>query len=471
MSGWGSASRSFYWESDGTKCVKVRARCATHTNIVSPWSNCRNITISGCTTTETVGKPNPPSGPSNGSCGTTYQFTGSASSNLGHSLEYQFDEPDGMSGWGSASRSFYWLSDGTKCVKVRARCATHTNIVSPWSNCRNITISGCTVDETISTPGYVSGSAQVNVGVNGGWALPSSSRSTSSLGHPVEYRIDWGDRTYSSWSATTSYQRAYTSAGTFDVRAQARCATHTVFVSQWGPSISVEVGGTRATYSVYDAWWTSVLDQDGDGYSRDRRLNFDVDVSSGTHSVYAYVYQKTASSGSYSLYTTTSNFTITGSSSNDAQAISVGLAHGELSHNTYDFRIDIRKANTTNPVVASRGPSNDADLDDERFETAGEDGGFGAHTVSKPRKPEGPPSCVVNQMCEFSTGGSQCSRGHPVEYRFMWGDSPTMSSWGSSVQSHAYALASGYYLIAQARCSVDHSVMSNSEQTLFLVGE
>jgi subtilisin family serine protease len=94
---------------------------------------------------ETISVPSTPSGPANGSVGVSYSFsTGNAASNLSHSVEYQFDwKGDGtdLSPWGSATQSKAWASSGTYNVRARARCATHTAVVSPWSGTLTVTIA------------------------------------------------------------------------------------------------------------------------------------------------------------------------------------------------------------------------------------------------------------------------------------------------------------------------------------------
>lgn len=83
------------------------------------------------------------------------------------------------------------------------------------------------------------------------------------------------------------------------------------------------------------------------------------------------------------------------------------------------------------------------------------------HTVSTPNTPTGPSSGQVGQTLTFSTGGASCSQGGSVEYRFDWG-SGNYSAWNSSTSaSHSYNTAGTYTVKAQARCSSDHSVVSD----------
>lgn len=96
--------------------------------------------------TETISTPNTPSGPLTGVVQTSYSFTtGGSSSNLGDLVQYLFDWGDGTnSGWlpvGVTSASKSWNNPQTYPVKVQARCATHTTVVSAWSQNFSINIT------------------------------------------------------------------------------------------------------------------------------------------------------------------------------------------------------------------------------------------------------------------------------------------------------------------------------------------
>jgi hypothetical protein len=83
------------------------------------------------------------------------------------------------------------------------------------------------------------------------------------------------------------------------------------------------------------------------------------------------------------------------------------------------------------------------------------------HTVSTPDTPSGPSTGQVGEILSFTTGGASCSQGHPLEYRFDWGDG-TYSSWSSTpTASHSWTAAGTYQVKAQARCSLDRSVVSS----------
>lgn len=93
---------------------------------------------------EIVSIPNAPDGPSAVFISTSYSYsTGGANSNAGHSLQYRFDWGGGYySTWStSTSASHSWSSVGTRNLRAQARCASHTGVVSGWSNSKTVAIS------------------------------------------------------------------------------------------------------------------------------------------------------------------------------------------------------------------------------------------------------------------------------------------------------------------------------------------
>ena len=83
-----------------------------------------------------------------------------------------------------------------------------------------------------------------NIGVSFTYSV---SPSYSSLGHSLQYQFDWGDGTYSAWSSSTSASHAWSSDGTYALRARARCATDTYIISAWSPGLSIDIGDTSST--------------------------------------------------------------------------------------------------------------------------------------------------------------------------------------------------------------------------------
>ena len=281
---------------------------------------------------ETVSTPNTPSGPSTGDVGEVLTYsTGGSVSSLGHDVEYQFDWGDGTkSSWNGSTRTTNYGSPGTYQVKARARCQAHTDIVSGWSNSREVTISGTaetytltvqvdpggsgTVDvspdkasyeyneeveltaiaepgfqfdswsgdltgntnpvtinmqqnrtvtanftsggETVSTPDTPAGPS---TGIPGENLDFTTGGSTSSLGHTVEYQFDWGDGNSSSWGNSDG-THSYNNTGSYQVRARARCADHTGVISGWSGSKTVNISESTETYVL-----TVLVEPEGGG--------------------------------------------------------------------------------------------------------------------------------------------------------------------------------------------------------------
>jgi len=104
---------------------------------------------------ETVSLPTVLGGSPSGITGASNTYTtGGFSSNLKHSVQFQFDwkgDATDLSPWGSASQSKTWTVAGTYKVRARARCATHTSVVSSWSGSLSVTIAVSKPDLIIST--------------------------------------------------------------------------------------------------------------------------------------------------------------------------------------------------------------------------------------------------------------------------------------------------------------------------------
>jgi hypothetical protein len=249
LSPWGSATQSKAWAVAGNYSVRARARCTTDTDVISSWSGTLSVTI---TAPETVSAPTTPSGPTTGFIGTSCSYTtGGSTSSLGHTVQYYFDWGDATnSGWlpvGTTSASKSWSSAGMYSIKAQARCAIDTSIVSSWSGTLSVTIT-ISVPETVSTPTTPSGPTS---GVTGTSYAYTTGGSTSSYGHPVEYQFDWkGDGTdLSSWGSAT-LSKIWTTAGTYNVRARARCTLDTSVMSGWSGSVQVAIATSKSTRTL-----------------------------------------------------------------------------------------------------------------------------------------------------------------------------------------------------------------------------
>jgi len=94
----------------------------------------------------------------------------------------------------------------------------------------------------VSTPNTPSGSS---TGQEGESLNFSTGGSTCNQGHSVQYQFDWGDGSpYSTWSSSASASHTYSATGTYQVRAQARCASVTSITSGWSATKTVNIGET-----------------------------------------------------------------------------------------------------------------------------------------------------------------------------------------------------------------------------------
>jgi len=202
--------------------------------------------------TETVSIPNQPTGTAVCGTGISYDYsTGGASSNLGHSVEYRFNWADGSySNWSSSiTASKIWLFANTFAVKAEARCVTHPGVASALSAGLSVTISVSPPETTISAPNQPTGTAAGDTRTSYNYSTGGGS---SDSGHALEYRFDWADGTYSTWSSSTSASKYWDSDGTYPVKAQARCAIHTSVSSTLSSGLSVIISTPPDTWDTAD---------------------------------------------------------------------------------------------------------------------------------------------------------------------------------------------------------------------------
>ena len=94
--------------------------------------------------------------------------------------------------------------------------------------------------ETVSKPSTPNGSASGIIDTEYSFTTGGA---TSSLGHSIEYRFDWGDGTFSNWLpvGTTIASKSWSTANNYPIAVQARCATDTDIVSNWSDPLSVNI--------------------------------------------------------------------------------------------------------------------------------------------------------------------------------------------------------------------------------------
>ncbi len=84
-------------------------------------------------------------------------------------------------------------------------------------------------------------------------------------------------------------------------------------------------------------------------------------------------------------------------------------------------------------------------------------------TVSKPNKPVGPTDLHINTQYEFKTSKVLSVLGHPVEYRFDWGDGLKSAWLQDTTSTHIWTIAGEYGIIAMARSRVDTTHLNISD--------
>ncbi len=305
--------------------------------------------------------------------------------------------------------TYYW--------QIVASDGTDTTASPVWS----FTVEAAPA-ETVSTPSTPAGPANPETDTSVEYV---SSAAASSEGHDVEYRFDWGDGTYSDWTAAVGglgrADRTWPMAGTFEVKAQARCADHTGIVSDWSNALTVTVVGPEAitTPDAPDG------PTEGETFTS---MRYDVTgaVNSNGHDL---SYRFDWGAGVITAWT------------NNEWGATQWVAAG-----VYEVRVQAR-CQTHIDVLSEWSPATTVTISDP------------AETVTVPSHLNGPETGLADESLTFSTYGAGTNLGHQVEYRFDWGDG-SISEWtppttGSTSLSHAWTAAGTYDVSSQARC-IEH---------------
>jgi hypothetical protein len=135
--------------------------------------------------------------------------------------------------------TYTWNSVGAGSYTLTAKAYDDGGLVTTSSPGVGITVTG----ESVTTPTQPTGTTYGTTGVSYTYTTGGS---TSSLGHTVQYQFDWGDGTaYSTWSTGTSASHSWGAAGTYSVRAEARCQTDGV-VTAWSTALSAVISSASS---------------------------------------------------------------------------------------------------------------------------------------------------------------------------------------------------------------------------------
>lgn len=93
----------------------------------------------------------------------------------------------------------------------------------------------------VTIPNTPNGPSSGNVGQTLSYTTGGSS---CNQGHSVEYRFDWGDGTsFSSWGVPSN-NHTFNSAGTYNIKSQARCSVDNTIVSAWSNGLNITIENT-----------------------------------------------------------------------------------------------------------------------------------------------------------------------------------------------------------------------------------
>ncbi len=208
--------------------------CSKSTNPTEP-----DTSSDDSSTAETISAPDRPSGPTSGEIGQSLEYTtGGAASNLGHPIVYRFVWGDGTSSaWNSTPRaSRAYAAAGTFEVFAEAKCADHPHVGTARSECLSVEIGAST--HTVSVPSVPTGTTFGSVNHTYSYTTGGA---VCSHGHAVQYRFTWGEWPPSEWSNSPNADHAWAAAGTYLVRAQARCVEDTGIESDWSEFLTVVI--------------------------------------------------------------------------------------------------------------------------------------------------------------------------------------------------------------------------------------
>lgn len=251
----------------------------------------------------------------------------------------------------------------------------------------------------------------------------TASGATSSLGHDVWYRFDWGDGSLSDWVDSTQFTYSWTAEGTYAVKTQARSSVTPSIESQWSDALSVEITSVPETISM--------------------SFNFSGDVHIGAGETHEYsISSMPISSEGHPVEI---QF-VWGDGSATDWMTDLAATHAWASEGSYSLDIRARCSIHTNVVEEW--------LNIRTIEVAAQEIITGTHLN---------PAVGDNSMSNVSYPISctcQSSFGHPTEIRIDFGDGE-ISDWvpSGTYLHHSWALGS-YLIRGQGRCADHPSIVS-----------
>jgi alpha-tubulin suppressor-like RCC1 family protein len=382
--------------------------------------------------------PDRVTGPETGLVQMPYTYrTGGSRCHLAHDVEYRFWWwKDGfaqqMTEWSSKdSAAIVFPEPGIYYIRAQARCViTGTISVSQSRFATTEIFLPCDVPVP-NEP----------LGVSDGLTASSYYYSTSvpeasscGCGSELEFRFSWGDGTFSQWGPDLYAFNSWISSGTYSVSAQARCVRENN-LSGWSDELSV-------TIAARDCWVLAPNKPSGP-------------VTGVTNTSYTYTTGGSVCNGNHSV-------------EYQFEWHKGGLPYNSEWDSTTSTTISFNTPGTYY-VYARARCSDDTNVKSFFSEVLTVNITGAPCAVSPPNRPSGPTSGQVDTNYLYTTGGSACACGSPVEYSFLYPrDNKTwLTPWSSSTQSTISFDAEGSHQVyAQARCTYDTSVLSHLSEGL-----
>lgn len=430
FSDWGTATALNSWDAPGTYGIKVQARCIQHPEIISEWSDASSVVISEIVP-ETISTPDAPDGPATGIVDQNLAYDGKgAVSSDNHDLEYRFDWGDGssLSDWSAIAISHSW-AEGEYQIMTQARCTVHNDIESGWSSETTVTITAFAL-ETISPPGSISGLGAGEVGESISFACAEA---ISNKGHTVYYRWDFGDGNPTTWSSLRSRSHAWATAGTYEVKARARCNDHRTIISDWSETKTVTI--TPALTEI-------VTPPDAPGAPESGFTGEGLAITvSGATSSYGHAVRYRISFGD-------------GDTTSGWYDLPNGIQHIYETVGTYEITAQARCYN--HPSIESEWSEATSIVIVRPPEALAYNTGLVYGDVTEGQ---------INESYEYSVSHSSVTTwGDPMEGQYDWGDGDTTAwlPYADIVQSHTWTEPGTYNVTYKARCTLHHDFMINS---------
>jgi hypothetical protein len=187
------------------------------------------------------------------------------------------------------------------------------------------------------------------------------------------------------------------------------------------------------SFLIPTASWINEIDEDNDGYTRSRKLLYQITRSSlpsQNVNVTIKVYKKLYSSTNYSLWSTLPDHNMDSNLENITTEVG-----GDIEYGLYDFIIMLFNNDDGGTFVADRDYSVDSDLYHQKFETASQDG-----QVPPPLKPINPTpgnealNQSINIIPSWSNGGGATS----YDVYFGTDSSPDAGEFKGNTTSSSY---------------------------------